>query len=122
MEAIRLDEDADLKSVACKRVGDSSSSASAMENDMKEITVNLANFLQEQGLTVSMSEGRRIVAMGAVKLNGEVHQDIQKSVLLREGDLIEVGKKQIVVKIGGFIPPTGPAELTTQRCSHEDAS
>ena len=54
----------------------------------------LDRLLQELGLTISRSEGKRIVTLGAVKINGVLHADISKEVFVRTGDAIEVGKKR----------------------------
>lgn len=51
----------------------------------------LTEILKNRNLLVSMSEGRRVVCMGGVKVNGEVVKDISTEV--RSGDRIQVGKK-----------------------------
>jgi len=56
---------------------------------------SLIRLLQENKLTISLSEGRRLVCMGAVKVNGELCEDLNRDVEV--GDLIEVGKKKKIV-------------------------
>jgi tyrosyl-tRNA synthetase len=69
--------------------------------------IKLAKLLQELGLTVSMSEGRRIVAQGAVKLNDVLKTDMSEDVFVRDGDKLEVGRKKFVLDLtGGFTPKT----------------
>lgn len=41
----------------------------------------------------STSESRRFVAMGIVRLNGNLVDDLNKSYNLKNGDVIEVGKR-----------------------------
>lgn len=53
----------------------------------------LVQWLKELDLTISMSEGRRIVVMGGVQLNGETIKDLDKDVVLKPGDTIQVGKR-----------------------------
>jgi tyrosyl-tRNA synthetase len=57
----------------------------------------LVYFLQENKLLVSRSEGRRLIAMGRVKYNGEIVKDIGAELEISPGDIIEVGKRRFVV-------------------------
>lgn len=59
--------------------------------------ITIIKLLQRHGLTVSFSEGRRVVAQGAVKLNGELITDMQTEVIVRTGDVLEVGKRKVVL-------------------------
>ena len=58
--------------------------------------ISLTKLLAETGQTVSMSEGRRCIVLGAVKLNGEVVTDLTAEVEVKEGDTIQVSKRSIV--------------------------
>lgn len=53
--------------------------------------MNLIKVLAESGNTISMSEGRRLVCMEVVKVNGEVATDSCMEV--EPDDVIKVGKK-----------------------------
>jgi ribosomal protein S4 len=48
--------------------------------------------LQRAGATVSLSQGRRLVAMGAVRINGELQEDMSCEVEINVGDKVHVGK------------------------------
>jgi ribosomal protein S4 len=56
----------------------------------------LVKILQEHNLVISLSESRRLVCVGLVKVNGELCEDLNREV--NTGDLIEVGtKKRLIV-------------------------
>lgn len=52
--------------------------------------MNVIQFLASKGATVSMSEGRRLVACGVVAINGILESDMTREV--KEGDLVSVGR------------------------------
>jgi tyrosyl-tRNA synthetase len=78
------------------------------EKELKEVVVEkikLSNLLLREGLAVSMSEGKRVVAQGAVKLNGVIYTNMREEVIIRTGDVLEVGKRKVVLNPqGGFTP------------------
>jgi len=59
--------------------------------------VHLTKLLAETRMTVSMSEGRRCIVMGAVKLNGETITDLDQEVEVNPGDTIQVGKRSVAI-------------------------
>jgi len=54
--------------------------------------MSLAKQLADHRFTISVSEARRLVAMGAVKVNGNVA--ISDDLQLQKGDEVKIGKKQ----------------------------
>jgi len=52
----------------------------------------LTKILAERDLVISMSQSRRVVCVGHVKVNGEVIKDISTEV--KPGDRIQVGKRE----------------------------
>jgi len=59
--------------------------------------MTLTKLLSKLRATVSMSEGRRQIAMGAVKLNGFVVTNFNVKYNFHVGDVIEVGKRKFEV-------------------------
>ena len=57
--------------------------------------MKLINFLKDHKFTVSMSDGKRIVVCGAVKVNGETITDFQRQ--LDVGDVVEFRNKTVQV-------------------------
>jgi ribosomal protein S4 len=55
----------------------------------------LIKILQEHNLVISLSESRRLVCMGGVKVNGKLCEDLDCEV--ETGDLIEIGKKKSLI-------------------------
>jgi tyrosyl-tRNA synthetase len=53
----------------------------------------LARLLSQAGATMSMGEGRRMVGMGAVRVNGEVQKNLEE-VEVQVGDKVQVGKRK----------------------------
>ena len=53
----------------------------------------LARLLSQAGATMSMGEGRRMVGMGAVRVNGKLQKDLQE-VEIKVGDVVQVGKRK----------------------------
>lgn len=56
--------------------------------------MKLIKFLIENNLTVSMSDGKRIVFLGGVKVNGEKETDFHRE--LMDGDVIEFRKQEFI--------------------------
>ncbi|MCD6282623.1 tyrosine--tRNA ligase [bacterium] len=55
---------------------------------------NLLGFKTFNKLVSTRNEARRLISQGAVRLNGKAIRDVNSSVAVREGDLLEVGKKK----------------------------
>lgn len=53
----------------------------------------LPQILAELQRTRSMSEGRRYVLSGFVKINGVVVEDISKEIEVKTGDIISIGNR-----------------------------
>ena len=53
--------------------------------------MTLKLWLQENGLVVSMSESKRLVVGGAIKLNGILTTDLNTEVV--KGDVVQIGKR-----------------------------
>lgn len=53
--------------------------------------MSLAKQLAENGMTISVSEARRLVVMKAVKVNGSVASD---ELQLREGDEVQIARRE----------------------------
>lgn len=61
--------------------------------------MTIIQLLKQLNATISMSDGRRVTSMGAVKLNGFPVQRTDVDVDFHVGDVIEVGKhKKFVVQ------------------------
>lgn len=56
----------------------------------------LAKLLADQGMTVSMSEGRRLVVSGVVQVNGEIVTNLDE-VEVVPGDRVQVGKRREII-------------------------
>jgi ribosomal protein S4 len=59
--------------------------------------VSLLKLLAEAQQVVSLSEGRRMVIGGIVKLNGQPVTDLSQAVEVNPGDTIQVGKRSPIV-------------------------
>jgi predicted rRNA methylase YqxC with S4 and FtsJ domains len=60
--------------------------------------MKLVKLLAEQGFTASLSESRRAVVMGVVKVDGEQVTDLDTTVDLSAPKLVAVCKKEKLVK------------------------
>ncbi len=76
----------------------------ALPDDLPEVrweaawgsSLALPNLLKEAGLCQSTSEARRAIQQGGVKIDGEVHADVNLAVDRPErGRLVQVGKKRV---------------------------
>lgn len=56
----------------------------------------LPKFLSEAGLVASNSEARRSIAQGAVKIDGEKYIGEDEKLLLKEGMVIQIGKRKFI--------------------------
>lgn len=61
--------------------------------------INILKLLAETGSTVSMSQGRRVVFMGGVTLNGNPVTDFTEPIDVKVGDSIQIGKRNLPVVI-----------------------
>lgn len=59
--------------------------------------ITIIKLLQRIGLTRSVSDGKRVVALGVVKLNDEIITDLQIEVVVKTGDVLEVGCKKMIL-------------------------
>jgi tyrosyl-tRNA synthetase len=57
--------------------------------------ISLANLLKETGLAVSVSEARRLIQGGGVKVNGEKMTDINYPIKPNTSDIYQVGKLKV---------------------------
>lgn len=55
--------------------------------------MKLINFLKDHKFTVSVSDGKRIVVCGAVRVNGEIITDFHRQ--LEVGDVVEFRNQRI---------------------------
>jgi predicted rRNA methylase YqxC with S4 and FtsJ domains len=53
--------------------------------------MNIVQLLAKEGMTVSMSQGRRAVMMGKVKVNGEKVDKIDLEIDTKAGTIIKIG-------------------------------
>jgi ribosomal protein S4 len=60
--------------------------------------IPISRLIHREGLESDVSECRRAVAQGAVKLNGTAIEEPE--VCVRTGDVLEVGTKSVVLVIG----------------------
>jgi tyrosyl-tRNA synthetase len=70
-----------------------------MPDDMQEVklakkTWALYELLPEIGMVKSKSEARRLIKEGAIKLNGEAIKDIEASITIKNGDVLQKGKRE----------------------------
>ena len=64
-------------------------------------TMSLVHIMKDAGLTISISEGRRLIEQGGVRVNEVRVKDIRATInVVLEGALIQVGKRR--VKSVGF--------------------
>ena len=59
--------------------------------------IALINMIQREGFVVSLSQARRLVHQGAVRLNGETIKDIDTEIV-PDGQTLQVGKKSVILK------------------------
>lgn len=62
------------------------------ERHMKDM--NIIQFLARKGATVSMSESRRLVACGIVRVNDHPEPDMSR--VLKVGDVVSIGQRRWV--------------------------
>lgn len=69
--------------------------------NIKEIIIEkgaypLLQIVNESGLTISGSEARRLIAQGAVSLDGVKVTDTKKEIAIKNGSVLKVGKRKFV--------------------------
>ena len=65
---------------------------------VREVPIELCQFIKFGGLTDSGGEAKQLIAEGSVLLNGTVEK--QKRKKLAAGDRVTVGGQTLVVKVG----------------------
>lgn len=70
-----------------------------MPDDMPEVKLSktslpLVDLLTEAGLVKSKSDARRLIKEGGIKINGEAIKDIEATVTVKGGDVIQKGKRE----------------------------
>ncbi|MFT3782581.1 MAG: RNA-binding S4 domain-containing protein [Nibricoccus sp.] len=78
--------------------GKPTSTFSAREVIVREVPIELCQFIKFGGLSGSGGEAKQLVAEGSVLLNGT--EEKQKRKKLVEGDRVTVGGETIVVRVG----------------------
>jgi tyrosyl-tRNA synthetase len=78
----------------------------ALPDDIEEVTIPTAELVEGKirvtklltllGLQASVSEARRSIQQGAVRLNEEKLTDIEGDILPNDGDVLQVGKRKFV--------------------------
>jgi tyrosyl-tRNA synthetase len=66
-----------------------------LSHKINQPQISLANLLKETGLSPSVSEARRLIVGGGVKVNGEKITDINYAVKPNTSDVYQVGKLKI---------------------------
>jgi len=56
----------------------------------------ITDLLTETGLATSKSEARRLIEQGGVRIDDEAQTDVQKDIIVRDGMIIQVGKRKFV--------------------------
>ena len=62
--------------------------------------VQACNLLVQCGVIKSMAEGRRLIALGGVNIDGETVTDSTVDVIVKAGTIVKVGK-HLTVQIAG---------------------
>jgi ribosomal 50S subunit-recycling heat shock protein len=70
---------------------------------MRVFQGTVAQLLAHLGRTTSVSEGRRVVVQGAVKINGKIVEDLTQVFDFKASDAIQVGN-QIPIFVGNKLP------------------
>jgi ribosomal 50S subunit-recycling heat shock protein len=70
---------------------------------MKVFQGTVAQLLTHLGQTTSVSEGRRVVVQGAVKINGKIVEDLTQVFDFKSSDTVQVGH-QIPIFVGSKLP------------------
>jgi tyrosyl-tRNA synthetase len=63
---------------------------------LARMSINVVDLLAEVGLAPSKSQARRLIAQGGVRLDGETVRDVKQVIKVREGMILQVGKRRFV--------------------------
>jgi len=63
---------------------------------LKKTSYPLIDLLFDAKLTSSKSEARRVISQGGIKIDGKVKKDWQEKIELKEGQIIQVGKRKFL--------------------------
>lgn len=63
---------------------------------LKAKKINILDLLVKTKLTLSKSEAKRIILQGGLKIDNEVQKDWQKIINLKQGMIVQVGKRKFV--------------------------
>ncbi len=63
---------------------------------IKKKSLNILDLLIKTQLTSSKSEAKRLIAQGGVKIDGKTEKDWRKTILIKEGQIIQVGQRKFV--------------------------
>jgi len=66
------------------------------EFKIKEDSKKLIDIISEAGLTSSKGEARRLIEQGAVKIDSKVENKWDKEVKIKDGTIIQVGKRKFI--------------------------
>jgi tyrosyl-tRNA synthetase len=83
-----------------KDIGKFAQKAVVSKSELKDGKIWIVRLVSATGFVKSNSEARQKIIEGAVTLNGEKITDPDAELLVKEGDIVKVGKKRLaVVKI-----------------------
>lgn len=75
--------------------------ASVVSEDLENGQIRIVKLITLLGLQPTSSEARRSVQQGAVRINEEKITDINADIALRDGDVLQVGKRKFIkIKLG----------------------
>jgi len=63
---------------------------------LKEKVLDILDLLVKTKLVTSRSEARRLIEQGGVRINGEVEKDWRKTIKIKKGMIIQIGKRRFV--------------------------
>lgn len=63
---------------------------------IQEKTLNIPDLLVKTKLALSKSEAKRLIIQGGVKIDGQVQKNWQKTVGIKNGQVLQVGKRKFV--------------------------
>jgi len=77
-------------------------SVKKVEVEMEPLKVMpVTEMLCDARVAVSRAEGRRMIKMGGIKIDGEKVGSVVRDVEIRDGMVVEVGKRRIARREGG---------------------
>ena len=66
------------------------------EAKIKEKTLNILDLLVKTKLSPSRSEAERLILQGGVKIDGKIESDWKKTIEIKKGLVIQVGKRKFI--------------------------